>query len=145
MPYIRSYDLDSRQFSEPVMMLAGMEDKIDAAKYASDHHYSPVIWMDAENRFHVLSGCHGISDESKQDMGRYGWGDRVELWVSDPRGENWKLAKDLTPKPGHRWQNIKFVSHGNGQHVPNMLLFYGWKGADGKGTAYLWDNRKLAE
>ena len=37
---------------------------------------------------------------SKQEMHRYGWGDRVELWKSDKNGENWKLQKDLTPKVG---------------------------------------------
>jgi len=405
MPYIRSYDLDTRKFSEPVMMLAGMEDKIDVGRYARDHHFSPVIWMDGNARFHVLSGCHGnrpsnftggnrirsklpgeitewewvdsqinvsvnypkpyriyddqtlvffrngghldewtyrisaddgetwtgperavvdldgipqdgvladhagsycsvrvskdgktlhvafiwaqqdyepdetppvnprygdkvrfrrynlyyikvdlptgrvfnradkevetpvrksiadadclvwdtdwrisavtpsicldengqpafllavsadtpyrctfyfvtyetgvwrktavtqtshpwntghlergpdgtfraymivgegenVSNESKQDMNRYGWGDRIELWTSDKKGKHWKLAKDITPVPEHRWQNVKFVSRDTGDIVPGMILFYGWQGVDGKGTAYLWDNRK---
>jgi hypothetical protein len=57
-PYIISYDLESREFSRPSMLLAGMEEKVDARKYKKDHHFSPVIWIDSEGYFHVLSGCH---------------------------------------------------------------------------------------
>jgi hypothetical protein len=90
----------------------------------------------------IVGEGENISNESKQDMSRYGWGDRIEVWTSDKNGEHWKLTKDITPVPGQRWQNVKFVSCGTGEIIPEMLLFYGWQGTDGKGTAYLWDNRK---
>ena len=59
LPYIISYELDSRKFSKPFMLLTGMEDKIDTRRYDTDHHFAPVIWIDSEGYFHVLSGCHG--------------------------------------------------------------------------------------
>ncbi|MCZ6633052.1 MAG: hypothetical protein O7G87_06570 [bacterium] len=89
----------------------------------------------------IVGDGENDSNVSKQDPGRYGWGDRVELWTSDTTGENWTLTKDLTPVPGHKWQNLKFVSRGNNETVPDMLLFYGWQGNEGPGAAYLWDNR----
>ena len=90
----------------------------------------------------IVGEGENISDESKQDMGRYGWGDRVELWTSDKKGENRKIDRDLTPVSGHRWQNIKFVSRGTGEMITDLLLFYGWQGDEGKGMAYLLDNRE---
>lgn len=90
----------------------------------------------------IVGEGESISYESKQDMGRYGWGDRVEWWTSDTNGENWTLKQDLTPEPGYKWQNIKFVSDGKGNTIPDLLLFYGWRDIEGPGTAYLWDNRK---
>ena len=89
----------------------------------------------------IVGEGESISNESKQDMGRYGWGDRIEWWTSDPNGENWTLKQDLTPEEGYKWQNIKFVSDGKGNTIPNILLFYGWQDIDGPGTAYLWNNR----
>ena len=91
---------------------------------------------------YMIAGAgESISHVSKQDMGRYGWGDRVEWWMSDAEGENWRLTRDLTPAPGKKWQNVKFVSDGKGETIPGVLLFYGWEEIEGPGTAYLWDNR----
>ena len=53
-----------------------------------------------------------------------------------------RLTRDLTPAPGKKWQNVKFVSDGKGETIPGLLLFYGWEEIEGPGTAYLWDNRK---
>jgi hypothetical protein len=77
---------------------------------------------------------------SEQEMDRYGWGDRVEVWVSDGKGENWKLSRDLTPAKGYKYQNIKFVSDEGREIAGGMVLFYGWQGSDGDGTAFLWDD-----
>ena len=74
-------------------------------------------------------------------MDRYGWGDRIGLWVSDRKGDNWKLGKDLTPLKGYKYQNIQFVSQSAGQIVEDIILFYGWRDTDGDGTAFLWDDR----
>ena len=60
-PFIRSYDLESRRFSEAVNLLKGMEDRIDAPKYKRDHHYAPIVWNDTAGYLHVLFGCHGNS------------------------------------------------------------------------------------
>ena len=90
----------------------------------------------------IAGASESISHVSKQDMGRYGWGDRVEWWTSDTEGENWRLTQDLTPALGKKWQNVKFVSDGKGETIPGLLLFYGWEEIEGPGTAYLWDNRE---
>ena len=94
------------------------------------------------NAYMIVGEGESISYVSKQDMGRYGWGDRIEWCISDVNGENWTLKQDLTPESGYKWQNITFVSDGKGNTIPNLLLFYGWKEIEGPGTAYLWDNRK---
>ena len=87
----------------------------------------------------VTGEGQNISDE---EMNRYGWGDRVELWVSDCKGENWKLSKDLTPAKGYKYQNIKFVSHKGREIVKDMILFYGWQDGNGYGTGLLLDDRQ---
>ena len=82
-------------------------------------------------------GAAGEDDE----MNRYGWGDRVEEWVSDSSGTHWSRSRDLTPQPGLRYQSVKAVLTEGNRALPDMLLFYAWKGS-GKGTAYLLDDRK---
>ena len=72
-------------------------------------------------------------------MDSYGWGTKVEEWVSDRNGENWKLVRDLSPKPGYKYQNIQFVSRDLRERVKDLFLFYGWQSAFGSGTALLWD------
>ncbi|MDA2924760.1 hypothetical protein MYX65_08920 [Acidobacteria bacterium AH-259-L09] len=79
---------------------------------------------------------------SEEEMERYGWGDRVQEWVSDDNGEHWKLSKDLTPIIGHKYQNIKFVSQSVRGITRDILLFYGWQDSNGDGTGFLWDNRE---
>ena len=81
---------------------------------------------------------------SDQNMDRYGWGDRVELWTSDKNGENWKLQKDLTPEATLRYQNIQFVRDPRRGISGDLLLFYGWKGgrSGGPGKGFLLDMRK---
>ncbi|MHC4994428.1 MAG: hypothetical protein ACYTGQ_05180, partial [Planctomycetota bacterium] len=49
-PYIRSYDLVTRTFSEPFMLLTGLEDRVDKKRYFKDHHFAPVIWADQLDR-----------------------------------------------------------------------------------------------
>ena len=76
---------------------------------------------------------------SEDDMDSYGWGTKVEEWVSDRSGENWELVRDLSPKPGYKYQNIQFVSRELRKRVKDLFLFYGWQSAFGSGTAFLWD------
>lgn len=74
------------------------------------------------------------------EMNRYGWGDRVEEWVSGPGGSGWRRSRILSPGEGLRYQSVKFVQGEAGEPRDDMLLFYAWKG-DGKGRAYLVDDR----
>ena len=77
----------------------------------------------------------------EEGMDEYGWGQRVEEWVSSESGTKWERRRDLTPVPGMRYQNPQFVATKDGGIVPGLLLFYGWKDAESAGTAYLWDGR----
>ncbi|MGW8181806.1 MAG: BNR-4 repeat-containing protein, partial [bacterium] len=61
LPHIVSYHLALSSLSEPFMLLDGLDIEIDAQKYARDHHYAPVIWIDRQGRIHTLFGCHGNS------------------------------------------------------------------------------------
>ncbi len=73
-------------------------------------------------------------------MNRYGWGERVEEWISADGGNSWELSSDYTPLEGYRYQNIKAVSsgEGDGEIIPEMFLFYGWEasGEPGSGKAF---------
>ena len=48
-PMLITYDPGRRRFSEPTRL---------GHDSSSDHHYSPVIWADADDHLHVLFGCH---------------------------------------------------------------------------------------
>ena len=91
----------------------------------------------ADGRFRAFLVTGEGESNSEDDMDRYGWGSKVEEWVSDASGENWKLARDLTPKPGYKYQNIQFVSRDLRDRVKGLLLFYGWQKTFGAGTAFL--------
>ena len=75
-PYIRAYDLRSRRFSKASMLLEGLENKVNTARYGKDHHYAPVIWMDSKEHLHTIFGCHnsaGIHLISKQPNSMDAW------------------------------------------------------------------------
>jgi hypothetical protein len=63
-------------------------------------------------------------------MDRHGGG-RIEEWVSEDKGQTWKMSRDLTPDreihPDWRYNNIQPVVRPDGSEVAGMLLFYGWK------------------
>jgi len=90
-------------------------------------------------RAFMITGS-GVSIDTK-GMNEYGWGQRVEEWISDDQGATWRLKRDLTPVPGIRYQNIQFVSDGLERERDDLFLFYGWPNADSPGTGYLWDAR----
>lgn len=50
-PHIRSYNMDTHIWSDPV--IAG-----PLKREAPDHHLNPVIWMDEQERLHMLYGVH---------------------------------------------------------------------------------------
>ena len=79
----------------------------------------------------------------EEGMDEYGWGERVEEWVSSEYGMMWERRRDLTPpdKPGWHWQNVQPVIDSDGRAIPGLILFYGWKGSASAGTAFLWDDR----
>jgi hypothetical protein len=78
---------------------------------------------------------------AEDEMNSYGWGERIEEWVSDPGGEHWRRTRDLTPDPALRYQNIQFVRGQNEERLDALLLFYAWQGQV-RGRAYLLDERK---
>ncbi len=84
-----------------------------------------------------LVGGDGEAAEAGE-MNRYGWGERVERWVSGPGGREWRRSGDATPVDGLRYQNLKFVRDQRGMPVDGLLLVYGWRG-DGSGTGFLFD------
>jgi len=81
--------------------------------------------------------------EDIRNLNRYGWGDRVEEWISKDGGATWKLSRDITPIKGYRYQNIKRVSIGIGESSNEIFLFYGWQpdAKPGEAVAFLWDDR----
>ena len=94
---------------------------------------------DGSFRAYLIVGDGEANGET--EMNRYGWGDRVEEWVSDAGGSAWRRSRDLTPFPGMRYQSVKLVQDGNGRELSGLLLFYAWKGT-GKGEAFLIDDRE---
>ncbi len=96
----------------------------------------------ADGRFWaVLITGGGRGDSTQDNMDQYGWGDAVEIWISDSRGENWKRVRDLTPSHGYKYQNIQFVSRDLETPVSGLVLFYGWKDSSASGAGYIWDGR----
>ncbi len=47
-PSVITYDIPSREFSDP----------IELTTQKNDHHYAPVIFGDAKDHIHILYGCH---------------------------------------------------------------------------------------
>lgn len=94
---------------------------------------------DGSFRAYLVAG-DGEANEGSE-MNRYGWGDRVEEWVSGPSGSDWHRSRDLTPVPGMRYQSVKLVRREDGGAMDGMLLFYAWSG-NGKGAAFLIDERE---
>ena len=81
--------------------------------------------------------------EDKRKLNRYGWGERIEEWISQDDGATWAFNRDITPVKGYRYQNLKRVSTGMGESSNDIVLFYGWKpdAVPGEAVAYLWDDR----
>lgn len=78
------------------------------------------------------------------DHNRYGWGDRIEEWISRDEGKTWQLSRDITPQKGMRYQNIRTVSTAEGGYSNEIFLFYGWApdAQPGQAVAFLWDDRR---
>ena len=61
-------------------------------------------------------------------------GGNIEEWVSEDKGNTWRMNRDLTPDrkryPAWRFNHIQPVVRSNGEIVDGMLLFYGWKDGD---------------
>jgi len=91
-PYVRSYDLAIRKFSEPRMLLEGLGLQVNERKYRTDHHYAPVIWTGNDGRLHVLFGCHGkpgtnvhLVSKRPGDIGEWEVGAEVAPLISYPK------------------------------------------------------------
>ena len=61
-------------------------------------------------------------------------GGNIEEWVSEDKGNTWRMNRDLTPDreryPAWRFNHIQPVVRPNGDIVDGMLIFYGWKDSD---------------
>ncbi|MYC68076.1 MAG: hypothetical protein F4X12_17265 [Acidobacteriia bacterium] len=82
LPWIRSYDLAERKFSEPRMLLTGTGIKIDAARFERDQHYAPVVWAESDGRLHVAFGFHrtpGYHLATKQPGATNAWERLAEI------------------------------------------------------------------
>ncbi len=97
--------------------------------------------LDENGGFHAYLVVGSGEKVVEEKMDEYGWGQRVEEWVSSDGGANWSLFRDLTPEPGLRYQNVQFVSDDLEGGLKDLLLFYGWEGPESKGAAYLLDDR----
>lgn len=77
------------------------------------------------------------------NLNGFGWGDRVEEWISSDNGVTWRLNRDITPEKGMRYQNLRTVSTGMGTESNEVFLFYGWEpdAGPGEAVAFLWDDR----
>lgn len=110
---------------------------------ATSHPFnSSHLDRDGNGVFHaflITGEGESIAPESTRSV--YGWGDAVEEWLSSDGGATWRQGRDLTPIPSRRYQNMQFVGTAGGGIASGRLLFYGWRGDDGEGTAYLWDGR----
>lgn len=89
--------------------------------------------------FLITGGGESIAAADTRSV--YGWGGAVEEWLSSDGGAAWRRGRDLTPAPGRRYQNMQFVETAGGGMARGRLMFYGWQGGDGEGTAYFWDER----
>ena len=71
-PHLISCDLASREWSDPVRVC-------ESPRY--DHHYAPVLWLDPDERIHVLANCHG-HDGGKHVVGKQPRA--IEQWTDGP-------------------------------------------------------------
>ena len=96
---------------------------------------------ESDGTFHVHLIAGSGEPVVEEGMDEYGFGHRVERWTSEDEGRTWAKTRDITPVPGHRYQNVKFASDNLEGPLDDVLIFYGWKDANSPGTAYVWDGR----
>ncbi len=135
LPYIRAYDLKTREFSEASMMLAGLEQRIDEEtnsdfnKYERDQHYGPVIWVDSQGFLHVISGCHGNNPRSYSGGVHIKSGNPVDIaspWELMPEEIDISLNY---PKPYRIYDDKALVYYRRGGHLSEWT--YSISGDDG--------------
>ncbi|GEM_PF-525904 len=108
---------------------------------------SLVDW-DAEGNLRALvivgDGEEEAAPAGPTDLNGFGWGERIEEWVSADDGTNWSRRRVIVPQPGMRFQNLRAVSTGMGSYSNEVFLFYGWNAdaSPGEGVAFLWDDRR---
>lgn len=99
------------------------------------------LQLDEKGFYHAFLIAGSGETVVEKGMDEYGWGQRVEEWISENEGLSWKKKRDLTPEQGLRYQNVQFISNGLGGEFDDMFLFYGWESPDSPGKGYLWDAR----
>ena len=91
-----SYDPRSRQFSKPVPF----------GRLTRNHHFCPVVWVDAADHLHMLHGCH-VSPGTHLIAKRPGeMGDNEQAWTVAP-----KIARRLSYPTAYRIHGNRQVIH----------------------------------
>ncbi len=90
LPWIRAYDLETRRFSDPRMLLEGTDIAINPRRFAGDQHYSPVVWAEGDGRLHVAFGFHRtpgfhLATARPADIGRWKQLPAISTSVSYPQ------------------------------------------------------------
>ncbi len=137
------------EFDEPTFLHVLSEDDIKSHRYYyvrrekgkwkqtpicnSNHQWnSSYLARDKKGTLHayVITGKDYLEGGY---MDRHGGG-RIEQWISQDKGNNWKKSHDLMHGQkdyiGWRYNNIQPVLRPDGSIVEGMLLFYGWKDKD---------------
>lgn len=80
----------------------------------------------------------------RTDLNNFGWGDRIEEWISPDEGATWERHRSVVPREGMRFQNLRAVATSNGQYSNDIFMLYGWEAdaGPGEGVAFLWDDRR---
>lgn len=89
-PFLKRYDTKKGKWSAPIQL---------GNSSGVDHHLGPIIWLDKEERFHILYDCHfgkGIHMISPTPLDSTSWeeGPIISPSITYPRV--WQLSDNLT-------------------------------------------------
>ncbi len=99
------------------------------------------LQLDEDGDYHAFLVTGSGESVITEDMDGYGYGRKVQEWISSDDGRSWKQARDLTPELGLRYQNIQFVSDNLEREFDDLFLFYGWENPKSPSIGYIWDAR----
>lgn len=145
-PFVISYDLDSKKFSQPIDLLIGYENEPGLRPYHGDHHYAPVIWSDSDNYIHVLHGCHrtkGIHVISEKPGSVESWvrGPDISESISYPQvhriyEDQILLYSRLSGHLGYWWYHISEDGGRTWKELPRPAINLSGEPQDGKWASF---------
>jgi hypothetical protein len=145
-PYVISCDLNTREFSAPLNLMKGYEEEADLKRYASDHHYAPVIWSDSQNYLHVLHGCHrtkGIHMISEKPGSAKSWvrGPDISESISYPQvhriyDDQTLIYSRLSGHLGYWWYHISGDDGRSWAELPKPAINMSGEPNDGKWASF---------